>query len=83
MFGFMGDYPQAEKDALLSKPGLAISQAFLKNISLWIYNLDAIPYSVEDNNTLIRFAKVFEQTIPVPSSKHSLPISRMESVYHL
>jgi hypothetical protein len=62
MFEFMGDYPQAEKDELLSKPGLAISQAFLKNISLWIYNLDAIPYSEEDNSTLMRFAKVFEQT---------------------
>ena len=62
MFGFMGDYPRAEKDELLSKPGLAISQAFLKNISLWIYNLDAIPYSEEENNTLMRFAKVFEQT---------------------
>ncbi len=62
MFGFMGDYPQAEKDELLSKPGLAISQSFLKNISLWIYNLDAIPYSEEENNTLMRFAKVFEQT---------------------
>ena len=62
MFGFMGDYPQAEKDEVLRKPGLAISQAFLKNISLWIYNLDAIPYSDEDNNTLMRFAKVFEQT---------------------
>ncbi|MBT8323109.1 MAG: nuclear transport factor 2 family protein, partial [Eudoraea sp.] len=62
MFRFMGDYPQAEKDELLSKPGLAISQAFLKNISLWIYNLDAIPYSEEENDTLMRFAKVFEQT---------------------
>jgi signal transduction histidine kinase/predicted RNA binding protein with dsRBD fold (UPF0201 family) len=62
MFGFMGDYPQEEKDELLSKPGLAISQAFLKNISLWIYNLDAIPYSEEENSTLMRFAKVFEQT---------------------
>ncbi len=62
MFEFMGDYPQTEKDELLSKPGLAISQVFLKNISLWIYNLDAIPYSEEDNSTLMRFAKVFEQT---------------------
>ena len=62
MFGFMGDYPQEEKDEVLRKPGLAISQAFMKNISLWIYNLDAIPYSDEDNNTLMRFAKVFEQT---------------------
>lgn len=62
MFKFMGDYPQAEKDELLSKPGLAISQAFLKNITLWIYNLDGIPYSKEDNNTLMRFARVFEQT---------------------
>ncbi|NNE03584.1 MAG: SnoaL-like domain-containing protein, partial [Eudoraea sp.] len=62
MFRFMGDYPQAEKDEVLSKPGLAISQAFLKNISLWAYNLDAIPYSEEENKTLMRFAKVFEQT---------------------
>ena len=62
MFGFMGDYPQEEKDELLGKPGLAISQVFLKNISLWIYNLDAIPYSDEDNSTLMRFGKVFQQT---------------------
>ncbi len=61
MFGFMGDFPQTEKDVLLSKPGLAISQVFLKNISLWIYNLDLTPYSKDENDILKRFAKVFEQ----------------------
>ncbi len=62
MFEFMGDYPQAEKDQVLNAPGFAISQAFLKNITLWIYNLDGNPYSKEDNTILMRFAKVFEQT---------------------
>jgi len=62
MFDFMGDYPQAEKDQVLNAPGFAISQAFLKNITLWIYNLDGNPYTEEDNAILIRFAKVFEQT---------------------
>ncbi len=62
MFDFMGDYPQAEKDEVLNAPGLAISQAFLKNITLWIYNLDRNPYTEEDNAILMRFAKVFEQT---------------------
>jgi serine phosphatase RsbU (regulator of sigma subunit) len=62
MFEFMGDYPQAERDQVLNAPGFAISQAFLKNITLWIYNLDGNPYPEEDNAILMRFAKVFEQT---------------------
>ena len=45
----------------LSCPGLAISTVLLDNVGLYIENFSGTPYSDEENNTLIRFAKVFEQ----------------------
>jgi len=46
----------------LSCPGLAISTVLLDNVGLYIENFSGTPYTHEENNTLIRFGKVFEQT---------------------
>ena len=54
--------PEASKDFYLSCPGLAISTVLLENVSLYIENFSGIPYSDEENNTLMRFGKVFQQT---------------------
>ncbi|MBK9332006.1 MAG: hypothetical protein IPM96_06280 [Ignavibacteria bacterium] len=43
-------------------PGLAISTVLLDNVSLYIENFSGIPYSDEENKTLMRFGKVFQQT---------------------
>ena len=43
-------------------PGLAGSGVLLDNIGLYIENFSGTPYSDEENNTLMRFGKVFQQT---------------------
>ena len=53
--------PDASKDFYLNCPALAVSTVLLENIGLYIENFSGIPYSDEENNILIRFAKVFEQ----------------------
>ncbi|HSW54123.1 MAG TPA: SpoIIE family protein phosphatase [Ignavibacteriaceae bacterium] len=54
--------PEASKDFYLSCPGLAISTVLLENVGLYIENFSGIPYSDEENNMLMRFGKVFQQT---------------------
>jgi hypothetical protein len=46
----------------LNCPGLALSTVLLENIGLYIENFSGIPYSDEENKTLMRFGKVFQQT---------------------
>ncbi|MBX7041565.1 MAG: hypothetical protein K1X85_01580 [Ignavibacteria bacterium] len=46
----------------LNCPGLAISTVLLDNIGLYIENFSGIPYTDEENATLMRFGKVFQQT---------------------
>jgi len=43
-------------------PGLAVSTVLLENVGLYIENFSGIPYSDEENDTLMRFGKVFQQT---------------------
>src|SRR5206468_2984494 len=50
------------KEYYFSCPGLAISTVLLENVGLYIENFSGIPYSDEENNTLMRFGKVFQQT---------------------
>ncbi|MBC7826235.1 MAG: hypothetical protein H7122_00710, partial [Chitinophagaceae bacterium] len=50
------------KDYYFNSPGLAISTVLLENIGLYIENFSAIPYTDEENATLMRFGKVFQQT---------------------
>lgn len=43
-------------------PGLAGSTVLLDNVGLYIENFSGIPYTDEENATLMRFGKVFQQT---------------------
>ena len=62
LFQFAPDLPEDAKEFYLSCPGLAISTVLLDNVGLYIENFSGIPYSDEDNNILLRFGKVFQQT---------------------
>ena len=50
------------KDYYFKSPGLAISTVLLENVGLYIENFSGIPYRDEENETLMRFGKVFQQT---------------------
>ncbi|MGN6250098.1 MAG: hypothetical protein ACTHNG_17220 [Ginsengibacter sp.] len=54
--------PGEVKKFYLGCKGLAVSTVLLENVGLYIENFSAIPYSEEENNILIRFGKVFQQT---------------------
>ena len=54
--------PEETKEYYFSCPGLAGSTVLLENVGLYIENFSGIPYSDEENNTLMRFGKVFQQT---------------------
>ena len=50
------------KDFYFSCAGLGASTVLLDDIGLYIENFSGHPYSAEENNILMRFAKVFQQT---------------------
>jgi signal transduction histidine kinase len=50
------------KEYYFNCPGLAISTVLLDNVGLYIENFAGVPYSDEENATLMRFGKVFQQT---------------------
>ena len=54
--------PEEAKEFYFSCPGLAVSTVLLENVGLYIENFSGIPYSDEENDTLMRFGKVFQQT---------------------
>ena len=54
--------PDEAKEYYFSCPGLAISTVLLENVGLYIENFSGIPYADEENTTLMRFGKVFQQT---------------------
>jgi signal transduction histidine kinase len=62
LLSFVPGLPKASKDFYLNCPGLAASTVLLDNVGLYIENFSGIPYSDEENNTLMRFGKVFQQT---------------------
>ena len=62
LFKFIPGVPEETKEYYFSCPGLAISTVLLENVGLYIENFSGIPYSDEENNTLMRFGKVFQQT---------------------
>ena len=47
---------------VFDQPGFARSAAFMKNTALTISNYEGNPYSEAENNILLRFGKVFDQT---------------------
>ncbi|WP_166965567.1 ATP-binding protein [Yeosuana marina] len=62
LLNLIPDLPEEAKDFYFSCPGLAGSTVLLDNVGLYIENFDCIPYSDDENATLMRFGKVFQQT---------------------
>ncbi|XVJ67131.1 MAG: SnoaL-like domain-containing protein [Lacibacter sp.] len=54
--------PEEAKQFYLQCKGLAVSTVMLDTVGLYIENFSAIPYTDEENEILIRFGKVFQQT---------------------
>jgi signal transduction histidine kinase/short-subunit dehydrogenase involved in D-alanine esterification of teichoic acids len=62
IFKYMPSLPGEVKKIMLSSPALALSRVLLKDIGLYLFNYNGTLYTAEENATLIRFGKVFEQT---------------------
>ena len=62
LFKFVPGVPEETLEYYFNCPGLAGSGVLLENIGLYIENFSGIPYTDEENNTLMRFGKVFQQT---------------------
>jgi len=62
LFKLIPGVPEETLEYYFSCPGLAISTVLLDDVGLYIENFSGIPYSDEENNTLMRFGKVFQQT---------------------
>ena len=54
--------PEETKEFYFSCPGLGVSTVLFENVSLYIENFSGTSYSDEENKTLMRFGKVFQQT---------------------
>ncbi len=62
LLSYVPGLPEASKDFYLSCPGLAASTVLFDSVALYMENFTGTPYTEEENNTLIRFGKVFQQT---------------------
>jgi signal transduction histidine kinase len=62
LFKLIPGVPEETLEYYFSCPGLAISTVLLENVGLYIENFSGIPYSDEENKTLMRFGMVFQQT---------------------
>jgi len=62
LFALVPGVTDEAREYYLNCPGLAISTVLLDNVALYIENFSGIPYTDEENNTLMRFGKVFQQT---------------------
>jgi len=62
LFKYIPELPEDAKEFYFSCPGLAISTVLLENVGLYIENFLGTPFTVEENATLMRFGKVFQQT---------------------
>ncbi|MFI5185332.1 MAG: sensor histidine kinase, partial [Chitinophagales bacterium] len=62
LFQLIPGVPEESLEYYFSCPGLAISTVLLENVGLYIENFSGIPYTDEENATLMRFGKVFQQT---------------------
>ena len=62
LFEYVPGLPEEAKEFYFSCPGLAGSTVLLDNVCLYIENFSGTPYSDEENATLMRFGKVFQQT---------------------
>ncbi|MEP2669195.1 MAG: ATP-binding protein [Cyclobacteriaceae bacterium] len=62
LFKLIPNVAKKTREYYLGCPGLAISTVLLDNVGLCIENFSGIPYTSEENGTLMRFGKVFQQT---------------------
>jgi hypothetical protein len=62
LFEYVPGLPEEAKKFYFNCPGLAASTVLLDNICLYIENFSGTPYTDEENATLMRFGKVFQQT---------------------
>ncbi len=62
LFEFIPGLSEEARTFYFNCPGLAASTVLLENIGLYIENFSATPYTDEENATLMRFGKVFQQT---------------------
>ncbi|MBS1552176.1 MAG: nuclear transport factor 2 family protein [Bacteroidetes bacterium] len=62
LFKFVPGLTEEVKKFYFSSPGLAFSTVLLDNVALYIENFSGTPYTDEENNILMRFGKVFQQT---------------------
>ena len=62
LFKLIPGVPEETLEYYFGCPGLAISTVLLDNIGLYIENFSGVAYSDEENATLMRFGKVFQQT---------------------
>jgi serine phosphatase RsbU (regulator of sigma subunit) len=62
LFQRIPGFPEESKKIIFEAPAFAISTVLLENIALYIENFAGVPYSDEENDTLMRFGKVFQQT---------------------
>ncbi|MCZ4410060.1 ATP-binding protein [Cryomorphaceae bacterium 1068] len=53
---------ETSKEFYLSCPGLAATTVLFDDVSLYIENFSGIPYKEEENEIVLRFGKVFQQT---------------------
>ena len=61
-FKYVPGVPEETKASIFGRPGFVRSSVLMKNTALTIHNYDGISYSEAQNNTLLRFGQVFEQT---------------------
>ena len=62
LFEYLPGLPEEAKKFYFNCPGLVASTVLLENVCLYIENFSGTPYTDEENNTLMRFGKVFQQT---------------------
>ncbi|MBA2746729.1 MAG: nuclear transport factor 2 family protein, partial [Flavisolibacter sp.] len=62
LFELIPGVPEEALEYYFKAPGLAISTVLLDNVGLYIENFSGTPYTQEENNILMRFGKVFQQT---------------------
>jgi signal transduction histidine kinase len=62
LFELIPGLPEETKEYYFSCAALAISTVLLENVGLYIENFSGTPYTDEENNTLMRFGRVFQQT---------------------
>ncbi|MDG1277820.1 MAG: ATP-binding protein [Algoriphagus sp.] len=62
LFSLIPDLPKETQDFYFAQEGLSISTVLLDNVGLYIENYTTTTFTDEENQVLLRFGKVFQQT---------------------